>query len=63
MDELQARVTVIAENAAASSPQAAFDAIERLAYGLANRPLPLPPVGRPRRIRPTPPRLTEDWFC
>ena len=63
MDELQARVTVIAENAAASSPRTAFSAIERLAYGLANRPVPAPQPGRPRRIRPTPPRLTEDWFC
>mgnify|MGYP001270317637 CR=1 FL=1 len=63
MDELQARVTVIAENAAAATAKAAFAAIERQAYGLANRPLPAPPPTRPRRIRPTPPRLTEDWFC
>ncbi|HRQ15427.1 MAG TPA: radical SAM protein, partial [Promineifilum sp.] len=63
MDELQARVTVVAENAATSNPRAAFSAIERLAYGLANRPVPAPQFNRPRRIRPTPPRLTEDWFC
>ena len=63
MDELQARVTVIAENASTSSPRATFSAIERLAYGLAGRPVPAPQLDRPRRIRPTPPRLTEDWFC
>lgn len=64
MDELQARVTVIAENAPANDPKAAFAAIERLAYQLAGRPLSTRPAGSPpRRIRPTPPRLTEDWFC
>lgn len=63
MDELQARVTVIAEGAAAAGPQAVFAAIERLAYGLANRALPVRPAWGPARIRPTPPRLTEDWFC
>lgn len=65
MDELQARVTVIAEGAATTSPQAAFAAVERLAYGMANRPLPTRPAqgSVTRRIRPTPPRLTEDWFC
>ncbi len=64
MDELQARVTIIAEGASAAEPTAAFAAIERLAYGMANRPLPgRAAPGRPRRIRPTPPRLTEDWFC
>ncbi|RIK18431.1 MAG: radical SAM protein [Anaerolineae bacterium] len=62
MDELQARVTVIAEGAADGGSLAAFNAIERLAYGMANRPQP---VRGPRgvRLRPTPPRLTEDWFC
>ena len=63
MDELQARVTVIAEGSA-DDPPAAFAAIERLAYGLARRQVPATwGTGRPRRIRPTPPRLTEDWFC
>ena len=62
MDELQARMTIIAEKAPANNPQAAFVAIERLAYDLANRPLPAP-AAKTRRIRPTPPRLTEDWFC
>lgn len=65
MDELQARVTIIAEGATVGQHQAAFAAIERLAYGMANRPLPIrSPSGRlSHRIRPTPPRLTEDWFC
>lgn len=65
MDELQARVTVIAESAAAGDQAAAFAAVERLAYGMANRTVPNPRLAGPRarRIRPTPPRLTEDWFC
>lgn len=65
MDELQARVTVIAESAAAGEQGAAFAAVERLAYGMANRPPPNPRLTGPRvrRIRPTPPRLTEDWYC
>ncbi len=65
MDELQARVTIIAEEAAAEKPHVAFSAIERLAYSMANRPVPVQPLwARPaRRLRPTPPRLTEDWFC
>ena len=65
MDELQARVTVIAESAAAGEQGAAFAAVERLAYGMAHRPSPNPRLTDPRvrRIRPTPPRLTEDWYC
>nr|MBP6016291.1 radical SAM protein [Promineifilum sp.] len=65
MDELQARVTVIAEGSSSGSPLVAFDAIEQLAYSMANRSLPIDhSLGRPvRRLRPTPPRLTEDWFC
>lgn len=64
MDELQARVTVIAANAPAGDPQGAFAAIEQLAYTLAGRrpPRHAPAVGA-IRLRPTPPRLTEDWFC
>lgn len=65
MDELQARVTVIAEKATAGAPRQAFAAIEELAHRIAGRPLPgRSPTGRlAARIRPTPPRLTEDWFC
>lgn len=57
MDELQARVMVIAEGAADGGSLAAFNVIQRLAYGMANR---LQPVRGPRgvRLRPTPPRLT-----
>jgi hypothetical protein len=63
MDELQARVTAIAAGAA-SDPHAAFAAIERLAYRLAGRPQPARSRDRsPLRLWPTPPRLTEDWFC
>jgi radical SAM superfamily enzyme YgiQ (UPF0313 family) len=63
MDELQARVTVIAAGATADEPRAAFAAIERLAYNFAGRPLPGRSRRPPLRLRPTPPRLTEDWFC
>lgn len=64
MDELQARVTVIAENASTNDHNTAFAAIERLACGMAGRSLPARITGKAsRRIRPTPPRLTEDWFC
>lgn len=65
MDELQARVTIIAAGADSAEPTATFAAIEQIAYGTANHP---PPSGHlamrsTRHIRPTPPRLTEDWFC
>lgn len=65
MDELQARVTVIAEGASPERPHDAFAAIEQLAYQIANRSVPgqRPPARPARHLRPTPPRLTEDWFC
>jgi hypothetical protein len=64
MDELQARVTVIAANAPAGDPQSPFAAIEQLAYTLAGRPPPRHATGiGAKRLRPNPPRLTEDWFC
>ena len=59
VDELQRRVAGVAE--AGGDADAAFAAIERLAYGLAGRRAP----NSPPRIHhaPAPPRLTEDWFC
>ncbi len=65
MDELQARVTIIAEGASSENPHVAFAAIEQLAYSMANRSAPVRhSLARPAgRLRPTPPRLTEDWFC
>ena len=64
MDELQARVTVLAAEAPADAPQRAFAAIEQLAYTLAGRPPPRRATGNGAiRLRPAPPRLTEDWFC
>ncbi len=64
MDELQARVTVIAEGTAATTSQATFAAVEQAAYRLAGRPLPgLSPSGRSSGyLRPTPPRIPEHWF-
>ncbi len=41
-------------------PQQTFEAVRALAYQSAGQ---LPPPGRPARLRPAPPRLTEDWFC
>jgi len=59
VDELQRQVALIAERG--DDPQAAFAAIEHLAYGMAGRRLPEPaPRGH---LNPAPPRLTEDWFC
>ena len=59
VDELQRRVAAVAE--AGGDVDAAFAAIERLAYGLAGR---RPPATSPRiHANPAPPRLTEDWFC
>ena len=64
MDELQARVTLLAANAPADTPHRAFAAVEQLAYTLAGRPPPQRAAGNGAiRLRPAPPRLTEDWFC
>ncbi len=63
LDELQAKVTVVAETANQSA-LVAFAAIEQVAYRLAGRSLPARSLnGHRPRLRPTPPRLTEDWFC
>ena len=59
VDELQQRVTAVAQ--VGGDADAAFVAIERLAYGVAGRRAPHAP---PRTHHtPAPPRLTEDWFC
>ena len=59
VDALQRRVAAVAE--AGGDADAAFAAIERLAYGMAGRRAPDAP---PRtHYTPAPPRLTEDWFC
>ncbi len=59
VDALQRRVAAVAE--AGGDADAAFAAIERLAYGMAGRRAPDAP---PRTHHtPAPPRLTEDWFC
>ena len=59
VDELQRRVAAVAETG--GNADAAFAAIERLAYGLVGR---RPPAAPPRsHLNPDPPRLTEDWFC
>ena len=59
VDELQQRVTAVAQ--VGGDADAAFVAIERLAYGVAGRRAPDAP---PRTHHtPAPPRLTEDWFC
>lgn len=65
MDELQARVTVLAASASADAPHRAFAALEHLAYTLADRPPPnrASSGNGAIRLRPAPPRLTEDWFC
>lgn len=60
MDRLQELVAQEAERLS-DNPLAAYRAIEQAAYGLAGRLV----LGdsHARVLRPTPPRLTEDWFC
>jgi radical SAM superfamily enzyme YgiQ (UPF0313 family) len=61
MDWLQREVVGLAAGVGRDDdPYAVFQAIERLAYGAAGKPVPSwsPPAWRVR-----PPRLTEDWFC
>ncbi|HET7092613.1 MAG TPA: CUAEP/CCAEP-tail radical SAM protein, partial [Thermomicrobiales bacterium] len=62
MDDLQAAVGRIAEDATASGEPAAttFGRIWAAAHAAAGEPAP--PAAAPGR-RPRPPRLTESWFC
>lgn len=61
VDELQRRVTRIAERAGDDDPYAAFAAVEEAAYALAGLPAP-EPVAAPYFII-QPPKLSEHWFC
>lgn len=63
MDRLYADVAALVADAARrdADVRRTFAAIEELAYGCANAPLPTPRV--PRRRRASAPRLTESWFC
>ena len=65
MDDLQARVAVIAETADKNDLYEAFNAVEQIAYATASRPLPVTSrqANMRRHDRAAPPRLTEDWFC
>ncbi|MDW8326455.1 MAG: CUAEP/CCAEP-tail radical SAM protein [Anaerolineales bacterium] len=62
MDALYVQVAArVAEAQACNEPFAAtFEAVCRLAYRMAGR---TPPSDVPSAQRPSPPRLTEDWFC
>lgn len=60
VDELQRLVSRVAEQPG-DDPVATFAQIEQLAYGLAGRKAPAGPSAP--RLHPSPPRLTEDWFC
>lgn len=62
MDELQRQIAAIAEDADPDSdPWSLFDAVEYAAYAVAGRTPPIHP--RPTFLPPSPPRLTEHWFC
>ncbi len=61
VDELQRRVTRIAEETADGDPYAAFHAVECAAYEIAGRAAP-EPVPTPGFIVQAP-QLTEHWFC
>jgi radical SAM superfamily enzyme YgiQ (UPF0313 family) len=63
MDRLRADVAAVVEEAAASGEAslATWERIRSLAYATAGRG---PAVHEPAPpLRPTPPRLTESWFC
>ena len=62
MDELQRQIAFIAEDADPDSDLwSLFDAVEYAAYAVAGRTAPVHP--RPAFLPPSPPRLTENWFC
>jgi hypothetical protein len=63
MDQLQREVARIVEHAASIQEDApsTFMSIWRTAHEFAG--LNIPPVPKPKSIRPLPPRLTESWFC
>jgi radical SAM superfamily enzyme YgiQ (UPF0313 family) len=61
VDELQRRVTRIAERAGDDDPYTAFAAVEEAAHALAGLPAP-EPVTAPYFII-QPPQLSEHWFC
>ncbi|MBX3001506.1 MAG: radical SAM protein [Caldilineaceae bacterium] len=61
VDELQRQVTRIAAHTGDDDPYAAFAAVERAAYALADQAQP-EPVSAPYFIV-QPPKLSEHWFC
>ncbi len=63
MDGLQLKIAEIVEVAAQMEEPArlTYAKIQQAAYAAANRPVP--PTLRQAAPRPTPPRLTENWFC
>jgi hypothetical protein len=62
MDDLARKVARIAEDAEEDAdPWTVFAAVERAAYALAGQTAPIHP--RPAFLPPSPPRLTENWFC
>lgn len=63
MDTLFAKVSLIVEEADCCGEPVlqTYAKIREAAYSLAGTPTPLPTA--PQLTRPTPPRLTENWFC
>lgn len=63
MDYLYSLICNLVEldTAAQELAEATHMRIRDLAYAISGRLVP--PVPRPIRVRPTPPRLTENWFC
>jgi radical SAM superfamily enzyme YgiQ (UPF0313 family) len=63
LDRLWAQVAdrVAQGEAAGEPPAATHAAIRALAYAAAGRAAPARPAAP--RVRPAPPRLTENWFC
>ena len=62
MDDLARQVARIAEDADEDAdPWVVFAGVERAAYTVAGQTAPVHP--RPTFLPPSPPRLTENWFC
>lgn len=63
MDALQLEIAQLVEKAAQMEEPArlTYAKIQQAAYTIAGKPVPQPLA--PSEPRPTPPRLTENWFC